>query len=93
MLFKSVNLTINNYDFLKRFGTLYDFLIDLLSEKISFKKSALEQKQMVNKILELKDFVLLEEKNIDKETRKGVIKKLKTKALKKKYFDTKKCFK
>ena len=93
MFFKSVNLTINNYDFLKRFGTLYDFLIDLLSEKISFKKSALEQKQMVNKILDLKDFVLLEEKNIDKEKRKGAIKKLKTKTLKKKYFDTKKCFK
>ena len=84
LFFKSGNPTINNYNFPKRSGTLYDFLIDLLREKISLKKAALEQKEMVNKILELRDFVLLEEKNIDKEKSKDAIKKVKTKTQRRK---------
>ena len=49
-----------------RFGTLYD-LIDLLNEKISLKKSAIEKHEMTEKIEELRSFVLSKEKNIDKE--------------------------
>ena len=46
---KTVNSTIDNYDFLKRFGTLYDLLIDLLDEKISISKVAKEQNEMKKK--------------------------------------------
>ena len=84
LFFKSGNPTIDNYDFLKRFGTLYDFLLDLLSEKISLKKAAIEQNEMIEKIVELKIFVLLEEKNIDKEKSKGAMRKAKTKTQRKK---------
>ena len=49
-----------------RFGTLYD-LIDLLNEKISLKKAAIEKHEMTEKIEELRSFVLSKEKNIDKE--------------------------
>ena len=84
LFFKSGNPTIDNYDFLKRFGTLYDFLLDLLSEKIGLKKAAIEQNEMIEKIVELKIFVLLEEKNIDKEKSKGAMRKAKTKTQRKK---------
>ena len=33
LLFKSGNPAVDNYDFFKRFSTLYDFLIHLLNEK------------------------------------------------------------
>ena len=79
LFFKSGIPTINNYDFLKRFGTLYDFLIDLLNKKTSLKKAALEQAEIIDKKRELKDFVSLEEKNINKEKDKSAIKKAKTK--------------
>ena len=49
---KTVNSTIDNYDFLKRFGTLYDLLIDLLDEKISISKVAKEQNEMKKKMSE-----------------------------------------
>ena len=39
LLFKSGNPAISNYDFYKRFGTLYGLLIYLLNEKISFRKA------------------------------------------------------
>ena len=58
LFFKSGIPTINNYDFLKRLGTLYDFLIDLLNKKTTLKKAVLEQKEKMNKIYELKGFVL-----------------------------------
>ena len=58
LFFKSDIPTINNYYFLKRLGTLYDFLIDLLNKKTSLKKAVLEQKEIMNKIYELKGFVL-----------------------------------
>ena len=38
LLFKSDSPAINNYDFFKRFGILYDFLIDLLNERINLKQ-------------------------------------------------------
>ena len=40
LFFKSGNPAIDNYDFLKRFGTLYDILIDLLNEKISLNEKS-----------------------------------------------------
>ena len=83
LFFKSGNPAIDNYDFFKRFDTLYDFLTDLLDARISIIKAAKEQNEMAT----LGDFVLLEEKSINKEksdfhsTRK------------KNYFITKECYK
>ena len=45
-----------NFDFLKRFGTLYDLLIDLLNEKMSIKR-AKQQQQMISQIVELWIFI------------------------------------
>ena len=53
---------MNNYDFFKRLDTLYDLLIDLLNEKISLRETTIEQSEMIEKIKELENFVLLEEK-------------------------------
>ena len=66
LFFKSDNTTIDNYDFFKRFGTLYDLLIDLPSKKVNIKKAGLEQNEMIDKIIELRNFVLLEEKTLIK---------------------------
>ena len=71
----SDNPAINNYYFFKRFGTLYDLLIDLLSDKISLRKVKIDQNEIITKIQKLRNFVLLEEEKIDK----GVIKKGKAK--------------
>ena len=38
LFFKTGNPAIDDYDFLKRFGTLYDLFYDLISETISIKK-------------------------------------------------------
>ena len=71
LFFKTGNFTIKNYDFLKTFGTLYDLLIDLLNEEISTLTAAKEKHEMVHKIEELKDSILLEEKGIvNKNTQK-----------------------
>ena len=64
--------------FLKRFGTLYDLLIDLLSEKISPTKTLIEQNEMIKKIEKLRDFVLLKKEKINKEKNKTTMKKAKT---------------
>ena len=37
LFFKTGNSGINSFDFLKRFGTLFDLLIDLLNEKMNIK--------------------------------------------------------
>ena len=47
LFFKTGNSFIDNFDFLKRFGTLCDLLFDLLSGKISIKKK--EQNEMLIK--------------------------------------------
>ena len=83
LLFKSGSPTIDNSDFFKRFGTLYD-LTDLLSEKISLNRAVIEQNEMIETIEELRTFVLLEEKNINEEKNRGAIKKAKTKTRRKK---------
>ena len=49
LLFRIGNPTINNYGFLKRFGTLYDLYSDLISEAISTKKAVKEQNEMIKK--------------------------------------------
>ena len=49
LFFKTGNPTIGNYDFLKRFGTLHNLLIDLLNEKISISKEAKKQNEMRKK--------------------------------------------
>ena len=42
LFFKAGNPIIKNFDFLKRCGTLYDLLIDLLKGKISVLKATKE---------------------------------------------------
>ena len=79
LLFKSGNSAIDDYDFL-RFGILYDLLIDLLSEKISLKEAKIEQSEMVAKMIELRNFISLEEEK----TNKDIIEKRKTKTQKRK---------
>ena len=73
LFFKSGRPTIDNYDFFKRFGTLYDLLINLLNERMSLERANEEQNEMIEKIKE--NFVLLEEENISKKN-KGIIKKI-----------------
>ena len=46
---KPGNPAIDNYDFFKRFGTLYGLLYDLISETINIKKAAKEQNEMIKK--------------------------------------------
>ena len=58
LLFKTGNPIINNYDFYQKFGTLYDFLIDLLNETISITKAKKEQHEMMTKRNDLGSFVL-----------------------------------
>ena len=70
---------------MKRFGTLYDFLIDLLNERIGIIKATKEQNEMITKINELGDFVLLEEESINKDKGKNTKKK--------NYFIIKECYK
>ena len=74
LFFKAGNPAI---DFLKRFGTLYDFLIDLRNERVGISKARKEQNEMITKINEPGNFVLLEEESINKEKSRGAIKKVK----------------
>ena len=47
LVFRTDNPIINNYDFYKRFGTLHDFLIDLLNERIDIIKASQEQSEII----------------------------------------------
>ena len=68
---------------------MYDLLTHLLNEEISTIKAAKKQNELLDKIEDVKDFILLEEKN----TIQG-IKKAKTKAKsKKKKNSEQKCYK
>ena len=49
LFFKTGDPIIKNFDILKRFGTLYYLLIGLLNTKISIKKEAEEQNEMIKK--------------------------------------------
>ena len=49
LFFKLGNPTINNYDFYKRFGTLYDLFYDVISEKIRLKRAVIEHNEMIKK--------------------------------------------
>ena len=64
LFFRTGDPIIKNYDLLKRFGILHDLLLDLLNKEISTIKAATEQNEMIQKIEELKNFILSEEKNI-----------------------------
>ena len=84
LFFKSGSPVLDNYDLFKRFSTLYDLLIDLFSEKIRLSKAAIEQNEMIDKIEDLRSFVLPEEENINEEKNRGAINKAKTKTQKRK---------
>ena len=49
LFFKAGNSIIDNFNFLKRFGKLYDLLIGLLNEKKSALKAGKEQSEMKKK--------------------------------------------
>ena len=83
LFFKTNNPVINNFDFLKRFGKLYNLLLDLLIEKIDTEEALREQNEMITKIEELGNLVLLDEKSIKAEENKGAKKKEKTKTQRK----------
>ena len=70
LFFKTVDPSIKNFDFFKRFSTLYGLLIDLFNEQISTLKAEKQQKEMIDKIEELKDFILLKEKVLQKKKKK-----------------------
>ena len=76
LFFRSGNITIDNYDFLKRFSTLHDFLI--LNEGIDIIKATKEQSKMIKKNKLVRSFLLEEESNKNEKSR-GAIKKAKTK--------------
>ena len=71
LFFKTGNPVINNFDFLERFGTLYDILLDLRKEKVDTDEALREQIEMITKIEELGNLVLLDEKGIKDEENKG----------------------
>ena len=93
LIFKTGNLIIKNFDFLKRFGTLYDLLIDLLSEKISTLEAAKERGEMKENINELGNFVLLEKKSIKKNKTEVNIKKVENKKWRNQILGSQKCHK
>ena len=80
LFFRSGSPAIENYVFLKKFGILYDFLIDFLNERIDIIKASKEQSEMTKKINKLRNFVLSEEERINNEKSRGAVKKSKTKA-------------
>ena len=68
LFFKSGLISVENLDFFKRFGTLYDLLIDLLNEKMSINEAIFDQNRMGNKINNLLKILTIEnEKTIFKE--------------------------
>ena len=83
LFFKTGNPVINNFDFLERFGTLYDILLDLRKEKVDTDEALREQNEMISKIEELGNLVLLDEKGIKEEENKGAKNEEKTKTQRK----------
>ena len=71
LLFKTGDPTISNCNFLETFGALHRLLIDLLSGEISATEAPKEQDTLLDKTEELKRFILLEEKSINRELTKG----------------------
>ena len=67
LLFKTGDPIISNCNFLKTFGALHRLLIDLLSGEISATEAPKEQDKLLDKTEELKRFILLEEKSINRE--------------------------
>ena len=72
---------------------MHDLFIDLFNEKISISEASKEQNEMIKKIEELKDFILLEKKYY-KGTKTKYYKESRDKSTKKNNsYSTKKCFK
>ena len=69
LFFKTGDPIINNYDFLKKFDTLNDLLLKLLNKEVITIKTANEQNELLDKIDDLKNFILLEEKQGTKKQR------------------------
>ena len=69
---------------------MYDFLIDLLNEKIDIKKAVIEQSEVKTKINEPGNFVLLEEESINKDKSGRFIKKAKPKTQRRKVISSQK---
>ena len=58
-------------------------LINVINEKIGINETKQEQKDMTDKVGELKDFILLKEENIAKKNTRSTIEKAKTKTQRK----------
>ena len=89
LFFKTGDPNIKNFDFLKRFSTLHDLLIDLLNKEININTAA---KEMIITLEEPRDFILLEEKGIANKNTQSIINKTKKKTKEKIVLQNKKEF-
>ena len=64
LVLKKGDPNLKNFDFLKRFGTFHDLSIDLLYAEITTNKAVKEQNEIIIKLKQPKNFILLEEKDI-----------------------------
>ena len=90
LFFKTGNPSIKNFGFLKDMVHCLTYLIDLLNEKISINEAKQEQEEMIDKINELKNFILLEKESIKKKKKtESIIKKEKNKTQTSNFCNTK----
>ena len=74
LVFKTGDPNLKDFDFLKRFGTLHDLSIDLRQEEITTIKAVKEPNEIIIKLKQLKNFILLEEKDIKNKNTQNIIK-------------------
>ena len=88
MFFKTTGNPTKSFDFLKRFGTLHDLLIDLLNEQISIKEAKKRTRCDDKKVNELSSFTSSD--YFAEERRRNAIKKARTKTQRKEIYEAKK---
>ena len=92
LVFKTGDPVIKKFNLLKSFCTFFNFFIDLFDKIMHPFQATREQNEMVAKINELGNFVLLEEKIIKNKKTEGVMKKAKNKTQRNKIFAVQKSF-
>ena len=71
---------VSDYDFFKKFGTLYNLFFNLYTKAVSTEEAVREQNELIKILEELKNFILSKEESIKEKTTKGARKGVKTKA-------------
>ena len=74
LVFKTGDPNLKDFDFLKRFGILHGLSIDLRQEEITTNKAVKEPNEIIIKLKQLKNFILLEEKDIKNKNTQYIIK-------------------